>query len=101
MSHTEQELLTLPEHPSSFRVLIRVRVARSLVFSVVFCASVFVVLWPIYCQSVFVLLFLITPFGIFKLFLYVLDGVKNTSSKYLLRSLPPSTRSSIKPVDKS
>ena len=101
MSHTEQELLTLPEHPSSFPVPSRVRVARSLVFIVVFCASVFVVLWPMYCQSVFVLLFLITPFGIFKLFLYVLDSVKKTSPKYLVRSLSPSTRSSIKPVDKS
>ena len=38
----EQELLTLPEHLISPPVFSRIRVTRSLVFSVVFCKSFFV-----------------------------------------------------------
>jgi hypothetical protein len=46
----EQELLTLPEHLSTPQMFSVVRVARSFVFCVVFCASLFVPLsfffWP-------------------------------------------------------
>jgi len=42
--HVEQELLTLPEHLSSPPVFSSVCVARSLVFCVVFCISLFVLL---------------------------------------------------------
>jgi hypothetical protein len=38
----EKELLTLPEHLSSFLVFVEVRVVRSLVFCVVFCRPLFV-----------------------------------------------------------
>ena len=55
VSHMEQELLTIPEHLSSPPVFRSVRVARSLVFSIVFCRSLFVFLyfffWPLYCLS--------------------------------------------------
>ena len=64
----EQELLTLPGHMCSHPVFIGVRVARSLVFCVVFCRSLFVIcLWPLYC----LLRFTDSeyPFGIFKLIL--------------------------------
>ena len=40
----EQELLTLPEHLSSLSVFSGLLVARSLVFCVVFCVSLFVLL---------------------------------------------------------
>ena len=67
-----QELHTLPENLSSPVVFCGVRVARSLVFCVVFCRSLFVILyflfWPLCC-----LFFFDTDsdysFGIFKLFL--------------------------------
>ena len=61
----EQELVTLPEYLNSLPVFSRVCVARSLVFSVVFCSSFFVPIsfffWPLYCLSFFDLRFLITP----------------------------------------
>jgi hypothetical protein len=38
----EQELVTFPQHLGSPQVFIRMRVARSLVFCVVFCRSLFV-----------------------------------------------------------
>jgi hypothetical protein len=44
VSHMEQELLTLPEHLSSLSVFSGLLVARSLVFCVVFCVSLFVLL---------------------------------------------------------
>ena len=53
MSHVEQELLTLPEHMSSFPVLSGVRVGRSVVFCVMFCRWWLVVL----------LLFFFCPFS--------------------------------------
>jgi hypothetical protein len=69
---SERELLTLPENLSSPPVFCGVRVARSLVLCVMFCRSLFVLLyfffWPLCCLS-FDLRILITPFGIFKLFL--------------------------------
>jgi len=40
----EQELLSFPEHMSSLTVFSGVRVARSLVFCVVFCRSLLVLL---------------------------------------------------------
>jgi len=50
----EQQLLTLAEHMSSLTVFSWVRVAHSLVFCVMFCRSLFVLLfflffWPLYC----------------------------------------------------
>ena len=60
----DRELLTLPEHMSSPPVFSRVRVARSLVFCVVFCRSLFVLLsvffWPLCCLSSYDLRILIT-----------------------------------------
>jgi len=61
----EQELPTLPEHLSSPPVFSGVRVTRSLVLCVVFCRSLFVLLyfflWPLCCLSFFDLRNLITP----------------------------------------
>jgi len=52
----EQELFALPEHPSSFLVFSRVRVAHCLVFCVVICRSLFIFLsfffWPL-CLSLY------------------------------------------------
>ena len=64
VSHVEQELITLPNHPSSLPPLFgRVCVAQSLVFCVVFCRPLFVhFLLP--CMP-----FFNYPFGIFKLFM--------------------------------
>jgi hypothetical protein len=62
VSHVEQELLTLPEPLSSHPVFGGVRVARFLVFCVMFCRSLFVFfVWPLSCLSVFDLRILITP----------------------------------------
>jgi hypothetical protein len=65
VSLVEQELLTLPEHPSSPPVISGVRVTRSLVLCV-FCRSLFVLLAIVlsllrYTDSDY-------PFGIFKFF---------------------------------
>ena len=52
MPLVEQEVLTLPEHPSSPPpILSGVRVALSLVFCVVFCISLF--FWPLCCLFFF------------------------------------------------
>jgi hypothetical protein len=51
MSLVEQELLTLPEHLSSSPVFSGIHVARSLVFYVMFCKSLFVFVWPLYGLS--------------------------------------------------
>jgi hypothetical protein len=66
MSLLEQELQTLPEHPSSPPVVSGVRVAQSLVFCVVFWWSVFVFLFgtvghAIVLSVLFDIRFLITP----------------------------------------
>ena len=58
----EQEMPILPEHISSPRVLVWVRVTRSLVLCVCFvdrCLSFFY--WPLCCLSFFDLRILITP----------------------------------------
>jgi hypothetical protein len=61
-------------------VFSRVHVTRSLVLCVMFCRSLFVLLsfvfWPLCCLFVFDLRILVTPFGIFNLFLaeYCLIG---------------------------
>ena len=61
----EQELITLPEHLRSLPVIGGVRVARSLIFCVVFCRSLFVLLsllfCPLCCLSFYDLQILITP----------------------------------------
>ena len=64
VSRVEQELLTLPEHLSSSPVLVRIRVARSLVFFVMFGRLLFVLLYfffgPLYCPVFFDLRLFIT-----------------------------------------
>ena len=58
----EQDLLTLPEHLSYPPVF---SVARSLVFCVVFCSSLFVLVffffWPLHCLSFFDVRLMIVP----------------------------------------
>ena len=65
VSLVEQELSTLLEHLSSLPVFREVNVARSLVFCVMFCRSLFVlvsfIFWPLCCLSFFDLQILITP----------------------------------------
>ena len=73
----EHELLTLPEHMSSSPVFSGVRVAQSFFFCVVFCRSLFVLL-SFFLLSIVLsadLRLLITPFGIFKLFLFAKNCV--------------------------
>jgi len=64
MVHVEQELLTLSENMNSPQVFSGVRVALSLVFCVMFCNSVFVLLFfffrPLYYLS-FDIRLLVTP----------------------------------------
>ena len=70
----EQELHILPEHSSSPSYFKGVCVARYIVFRVVLCRSLYMYMflsfffWTLYCLS-FDLRILITPFGIFKLFI--------------------------------
>ena len=47
--HVEQELLSLPEHLRSPRIFCEVRLGRSVVFCVVFCRSLFVLLFFFCC----------------------------------------------------
>ena len=65
MPLVEQELLILPDHPSSPQVFSGVRVTRSLVLYVMFCRSLFVLLyfffWPLCCLSFSDLRILIAP----------------------------------------
>jgi hypothetical protein len=62
LGHVEQKLLTPSEHLSSHPIFSWVRVARSLVFCVMFC-----IFGHFICLSLDLRL-LITNFGIFKLF---------------------------------
>jgi hypothetical protein len=64
----EQELLTLPEHPSSPPVFSEVLVTRSLIFCVVFCRSLSVLFRLAIVLSVLQFKDSDYPFGIFKLF---------------------------------
>jgi hypothetical protein len=61
----EQELFTLPEHPSSPPVFSGIRVTRSLVLYVCFCRTLFVLLyfffWPLCCLFFFDIRVLIAP----------------------------------------
>jgi len=70
LAHVEQEMLTLPEHLSPRPVFSRLHVARSLVFCVVTCRSLFdsFSVWPLHCVSFELRLLINYPFGIFKLF---------------------------------
>ena len=65
VSQVKQELLTFPEYQSSPSVLSGVHISRSLVLCVMFCRSLFVLLyfffWPLCCLSFFDLRILITP----------------------------------------
>ena len=83
VSHVEHELLTHPKHMSSPQILSGVRVARSLVFWVLFGRSLFVLLslflWPLYCLS-FDLRFLVTL--VFVLVVIVLSVFWSTVSGY-------------------
>ena len=69
--HVEQELLTFLEHLSSPPVFSGIPVARSLVFSVMFCRSLIVLLSFLLAIMLSVLRFTASDylFGIFKLFL--------------------------------
>ena len=68
VSLMEQQLLSLPDHMTSLPVFRGIRVARSLVFCVMFCKSLFVLFfWPLCCLSID-LQILITTYVIFKLF---------------------------------
>ena len=65
----EQELPTIPEHPYSPSVLSGVRVARSLVYCVVFCRSAFALLYFFFrplCCLFFDLRILINPLVFFQ-----------------------------------
>ena len=68
----EKELLTLPEHLSSTPIFNGVRVTRSLVLCVMFCRSLFVLLYFFFWAILFSVLLRYTdsdyPFGISKLF---------------------------------
>jgi len=64
----EQELPTVPEHPRSYLVFSRVRVAQSLVFFVVFCISMFVLFHLANTLSVIQFTASDYPFGILRLF---------------------------------
>ena len=79
-----QELPTLPEHLSSPLVFCGIRAARSFVFCVMSCRSLFVLssffICPLCFLSVFHLPILIYPFGIFKLFLWCLVLQTNMAS---------------------
>jgi hypothetical protein len=50
VSHVEEDLPTYPEHPSSSSVFINVLVARSLVFCVILCRSLFVLFSFCHCD---------------------------------------------------
>ena len=73
MPHVEQELPTLPEHLRLSPDLSGVRVARSSVFCVMFCRSLFVILsfflWSLCYLPFFDLRLLITPL-VFQIFFF-------------------------------
>ena len=83
----EQELPTLPEHPS----LTPVRVSRSLVFCAVFCRSLFVFLsvffWPLYCMSFLDLRLLITSGSICACAYHGTPGVEIRNTTIVVSSL--------------
>jgi hypothetical protein len=93
MPHVEQDILTFHEHLSSPPVFSGVRVARSFIFCVMFCRSLFALLFFFFlllcCLPFFDLLLLITPlvssdyhFGIFWLPLWYLLITPLVSSDY-------------------
>ena len=67
MSLVEQELLTIPEHLRSPPVFSGIHVARSLVFCVMFCRSLFIIF--LLAVMLAVLLRFMDIFGVFKFFL--------------------------------
>ena len=81
VSHMEQKLLTRLEHMSSPQVLGGVNVARSLVFCVVFCKSLFAFLS--FFDTVLSVLLRFTasdyPFSIFKFVLHIHSRYSNLS----------------------
>ena len=78
VSLVDQELPTLLEHLSSLPVFREVHVARSLVFCVMFCRSLFVLMSFIFWSLCCLVLLRFTdsdyPFGIFKFFLSVISA---------------------------
>jgi hypothetical protein len=88
VSPAEQELITYPEHLGSLTLFSEVRVARSSVFCVGFCRSLFVLfLWTVVLS-----VFLRFPaydyhYGIFTSFLYLLATACKHSLSYSTRSL--------------
>ena len=97
VSLVEQELLPLPEHPSTPVVLSGVRVAQSLDFSIyslllVFCRSLCVLLfifWSLYCPTFIHLQFINTSNCILKLMIQVLVFLWNQICASMLRSIRP------------
>ena len=86
MSHVEQDLLAYPGYLSSPPVFIGNCVARSLVFCVMFCRSLFV-LFPLAIVLPVLLRFTASdyPFGIFKLF--ICDIVMNETNGKTLSNI--------------
>jgi hypothetical protein len=74
----KQKLLTLPEYPSSPSVFLRVRVALSIAFCVVFCTSLFAFCYLFFCQ-----LYCLTFFGFQLLIIrfWYLQSIHNTISR--------------------
>ena len=72
VSIVEQGLITLPEHSSSPTIVSGIRVARSLIFCVAVCISLFVLfLLAIVLSALIRYTDSDYPFGIFKLFCHV------------------------------
>jgi hypothetical protein len=86
----ERELPTLPEHLPLPPVFSEVRVARSLVFCMVFCVSLFIILlfllWPLRCLSFSDLRLLITPLSI-TLSVLLRFTTSDYIQKYLKKSI--------------
>ena len=72
VSLVEEELIFLLEHLSSLPVFSGVRVARSLVFCVMFCWSLFVFFRLAIVLSVLLFTAFDYPFGVFKLLLIIM-----------------------------
>ena len=80
--HVEQELPTLPGYLSSSPIFRVVRVARSLVLCLVFCRSMFVILFLVIVLTVLRITVSDYPFDIFKLFvndIYILTLLTNST----------------------
>ena len=102
----EQELLILPEHLNSPPVISGVRVTRSLVFYVVFCRSLFVLLyfffWSLCCLFFFDIRILIASLWYLQTLLKIKDNnvllhVKLWRKKFLNPNYFPSSENELNP----